>query len=77
MPTYWPTDRRKVPDIIDFGIVKEISKANFNITNSLDLSSDHSPLIIEVRKLTIYHCEKCTEKPGLCPGECFSIYHNK
>lgn len=28
-----------------------------------------------IRKNTIYHCEKCPQKPGLCVGTCFDIYH--
>lgn len=27
------------------------------------------------RKDTIYHCNSCPDKPGLCLGECFKIYH--
>lgn len=31
----------------------------------------------KIRKSTIYHCEKCPDMPGLCPGNCFVIYHAK
>lgn len=44
-PTYWPTDRRKKPDVIDFCVVKGIAATYLNIVSSLDLSSDHSPII--------------------------------
>ena len=47
-PTYWPTDRRKVPDVIDFCVTKGISEHYIKIESCLDLSSDHSPLIVTV-----------------------------
>ena len=31
----------------------------------------------EVRKMTVYHCETCSRKPGLHPGKCFKDYHTK
>jgi len=34
-PTYWPTDPRKLPDLIDFAIVRKIPL----------VSSDHSPVL--------------------------------
>ena len=45
-PTYWPSDRRKVPDLIDFGVVKHIPVNSIHAESSFDLSSDHSPVII-------------------------------
>lgn len=45
-PTYWPTDRRKIPDIIDFSVIKGINKSYLKAESCLDLSSDHSPVII-------------------------------
>lgn len=45
-PTYWPTDRRKIPDVIDFCITKGISNNYLKAESCLDLSSDHSPVII-------------------------------
>lgn len=45
-PTYWPTDRRKSPDVIDFCVTKGISNKYLNAKSCLDLSSDHSPIII-------------------------------
>lgn len=29
----------------------------------------------KIRKDTIYHCLRCSEKPGLCLGRCFQEYH--
>lgn len=45
-PTYWPTDRNKIPDLIDFCITKGISPNYMTAKSCLDLSSDHSPVLI-------------------------------
>lgn len=45
-PTYWPTDRRKMPDVIDFCIIKGINSNQFQAESCFDLSSDHSPIIV-------------------------------
>lgn len=45
-PTYWPTDTEKIPDLIDFFIVKGISGNYIEIEESFDLNSDHSPIIL-------------------------------
>jgi hypothetical protein len=52
-PTYWPSDRRKVPDLIDFGVVKGIPTLSIHAESSFDLSSDHSPVIINVHSKII------------------------
>jgi hypothetical protein len=45
-PTYWPSDRNKLPDLVDFCVTKGISQ-DFTITKScFDLSSDHSLVLI-------------------------------
>lgn len=44
-PTYWPSDPRKLPDLLDFWIIKGINKQYLQTESSLDLSSDHSPII--------------------------------
>lgn len=49
-PTYWPTDPRKIPDLIDFFITKGINVAKISIQNSQDLSSDHSPIFLTYTK---------------------------
>lgn len=45
-PTYWPTDINKMPDVIDFCITKGIALNYLKIESCLELSSDHSPLIV-------------------------------
>ena len=45
-PTYWPSDRRKVPDLVDFAVVRRIPVHTITASSSPDLSSDHSPVTI-------------------------------
>jgi len=45
-PTYWPTDPKKIPDVIDICIAKGLPNKNLQAESCLDLSSDHSPVII-------------------------------
>lgn len=45
-PTYWPTDTSKIPDLIDFFVVKGIPTNHIKVEESFDLSSDHSPVIL-------------------------------
>jgi hypothetical protein len=45
-PTYWPTDRNKIPDVIDFYISKKVPMHYMKIEDSYDLDSDHSPIIM-------------------------------
>jgi len=47
-PTYWPTDRRKNPDLLDFCITKGIPNNYLSAKSCLDLSSDHSPVIVQI-----------------------------
>jgi hypothetical protein len=45
-PTYWPSDRNKLPDLVDFCVTKVIPH-DFAVANScFDLSSDHSSVLI-------------------------------
>lgn len=47
--TYWPTDKNKIPDLLDFFISKGISQSYFKIVNDQDsLSSDHSILVLKI-----------------------------
>lgn len=45
-PTYWPTDRNKIPDLLDFFITKKVSPNFIEIEENLDLDSDHSAVIL-------------------------------
>jgi exonuclease III len=45
-PTYWSSDRNKLPDLVDFCVTKGIPR-DFAVAKScFDLSSDHSPVLI-------------------------------
>lgn len=48
VPTYWPSDPRKIPDLLDFFIIKGISKNNCTVESNSDLTSDHTPVIISL-----------------------------
>ena len=45
-PTYWPTDTNKIPDLIDFFIVRNISTNFITIDEGWDMNSDHSPIML-------------------------------
>lgn len=47
-PTYWPSDRRKIPDLIDFAVTRGINNVQSLVHSSLELSSDHTPTIITI-----------------------------
>lgn len=53
-PTYWPTDLQKTPDLLDFFVVKGISNNYLKTDSSLDLHSDHSPIILTVSSSVIF-----------------------
>lgn len=45
-PTYWPTDRNKIPDVVDFFITKNISSNTTQVKEGPDLDSDHSSVLL-------------------------------
>lgn len=55
-PTYWPTDPNKIPDLLDFVVYGGIPRSCLDISNEDDLSSDHTPIVVNlrVRHLTIF-----------------------
>jgi len=57
-PTYWPTDPRKVPDLIVIALTKNIPRNIISAKTLSDLSSDHSPVL-----LTLLQSTKTTEHP--------------
>lgn len=56
-PTYWPADRKKIPDLLDFCITKGISREYSKAVECHDLSSDHSPVLITL-SLSVLKKEK-------------------
>lgn len=47
-PTYWPTDRTKTPDLIDFFVAKGISNKFIHVEDSGSLMSDHSAIVLTI-----------------------------
>jgi exonuclease III len=45
-PTYWPSDRYKLPDLLDFCVTRGIPPNSAAATSCPDLSSDHSPVVV-------------------------------
>lgn len=45
-PTHWPTDPNKLPDVLDFFIMKGLSRLFHEIESCLDGSSNHIPVIL-------------------------------
>jgi hypothetical protein len=50
-PTYWPSDRNKLPHLVDFHVTKGVPQDCAVAKSCSDLSSDHSPILIT---LTVY-----------------------
>jgi hypothetical protein len=46
MPTYWPMDLRKIPDLLDLFIIRNISANYVSTEENFDLDSDHTPVIL-------------------------------
>jgi len=44
-PTYWPTDKHNLPDLLDFFVISKVPLCTIDIQPSYDLSSDHTPII--------------------------------
>ena len=45
-PTHWPSDLNKLPDLIDFCVPKGIPAKYTVVECSLELSSDHAPVLV-------------------------------
>jgi len=61
-PTNWPADLKKTPDLLYFAITNGISCIYSAIESSLDLQSDHSPIIITLSTSPIWK----TQPSRLC-----------
>lgn len=47
-PTYWPSDIKKKPDLVDFFVTKGLSTMSLDCKSSFELSSDHSPILADL-----------------------------
>lgn len=59
-PTYWPSDQSKTPDLIDFCVSKGIPVSSETCFISHDLSSDHSPVFLNLHSHHIKYDQRCT-----------------
>uniref|UniRef100_A0A1B0D7Y4 Endonuclease/exonuclease/phosphatase domain-containing protein n=1 Tax=Phlebotomus papatasi TaxID=29031 RepID=A0A1B0D7Y4_PHLPP len=59
-PTYWPSDPQKRPDVIDFGVAGGINPTRCKLTSSLDLTSDHTPVILDLLTRAEVYERSCT-----------------
>ena len=60
-PTYWATDRNKRPDLINLFISKYISQNYLKIESCLEMTSDHTPVIVTIS----FHITTKTKAPSL------------
>ena len=51
-PTYWPNATNKLPDLLDFCVTKGIDIRKLTVESSLELTSDHTPILITVCSYT-------------------------
>jgi hypothetical protein len=51
---YWPTDQNKVPDLLDFFIMKGISVNYTEVLELIDLTSNHIPVLLTLRSNIIH-----------------------
>jgi endonuclease/exonuclease/phosphatase (EEP) superfamily protein YafD len=61
-PIYWPTDRNKLPDLVDFYVTKGIPCNFVDAKSCLELSSDHSPVLVTLSTQAILR----VPEPRLC-----------
>ena len=52
-PTYWPSDPNKLPDLLDFCVTKGIDTKKLTVASCLDLTSDHTPILITMYTHTL------------------------
>jgi len=64
LPTYWPSHQNRRPGILDIFIAKVPNNYNLNVSSINDLSSDHSPIIIEFKSLPSNNLVKNPQIPG-------------
>jgi hypothetical protein len=60
-PTYWPSDRNKALDLVDFCVTKGIPQDFAVIKSCLNLSADHSPVLITLPS----HALKQEKQPSI------------
>jgi hypothetical protein len=56
--TYWPPNPYKLPDLIDFFVIKNVSENYIKIEEGYDLNSDHSPILLTISEHIITKAQK-------------------
>jgi hypothetical protein len=51
--TYWPSDRNKLSDLVNFSVTKGVPQDFAVVKSCFDLSSDHSPVFITLKAHTL------------------------
>jgi len=70
-PTYWPTMIIKMPDLIDFCIIKGLLKTLFECKSCSDLSSDHSPVLTSLSTKIMLYSKPCKLYNNRTDWDCF------
>lgn len=52
-PAYWPTDPKKIPDILGFFVYRKVTTSFINVEENLDLNSDHSAVMLTLSERII------------------------
>lgn len=60
-PTHWPSDRSKIPDVIDIFVSGGIDKKRCVVKSCLDMSSDHTPILMSLHSSV----QRVTKPPTL------------
>jgi endonuclease/exonuclease/phosphatase family metal-dependent hydrolase len=50
-PTYWPPNRGKLPDLVDFCVTKGIPQNFATVKSCFDLFSDHFPVLVTLQHM--------------------------
>lgn len=58
-PTYWPSDSKRNPDLVDFCVIKGIASNYINSESYFKLSSDHSPILITLTTTVMRKVTNC------------------
>jgi endonuclease/exonuclease/phosphatase family metal-dependent hydrolase len=72
-PTYWPTDPKKTPDLLDFFVTRKISTNFVDICGSFDLDSDHSAIILTLSETIITRAAHPSFANRTTDWECFRL----
>jgi hypothetical protein len=56
-PTYWPTDPKKIPDLLDFFVTKGLTRQYMKSKSCHDSISDHTPVLLTISSMLI-ECER-------------------